>query len=160
MDRELLIILVIFTPLWMALISGIYYTCCAIYREIKYQKNCDKQHLMFSQLKKGDYVWEVKGSTLIRHFIKEIEHKFIGNNLKEIKLYFRDGYTMNITPENAKTYKCGYKYTLMEEAKSVCTANRIARQKELDMLTNVSKEEIAKEVNAVIIRLNKLAKKI
>jgi hypothetical protein len=145
-------------------ITGIIYGLCSayggIYREIKYQKNCDKQHLMFSQLKKGDYVWEVQGATLIRHFIKKIEHKFIGNHLKEIKLYFRDGYTMEITPENAKTYKCGYKYTLMEEAKSVCAANRIARQKELDMLKNVSKEEIVKEVNAVIIRLNKIAEKI
>lgn len=130
-------------------------------REIDYRLNGNKQHLMFNQLKKGDFVWFVNEDKLFSKIIKKVVYDFSGTDVRTINIYFHgDCDYLSIPPYKSKTYRFGNYYTIMGDA--IVNANNIKhkRQESIDAVRTSTDEDILKAVNNVISRTNKIKNNI
>jgi len=134
----------------------------------KHKNACKNQHLMFNQLKKGDFVWEVYGDNLTSYKVESISYGFGNTNecrrmvihTKSIKNEYD---TRNISIDDiklSKSFKFGNYYTLFGEANSIATMTKNKRKEAIASVSVVSNDEITKEVNKVIERLNDFKKKL
>ena len=123
---------------------------------------------MFNQLKKGDFVWEVYGDNLTSYKVESISYGFGNTNecrrmvihTKSIKNEYD---TRNISIDDinlSKSFKFGNYYTLFGEANSIATMTKNKRKEAIASVSVVSNDEITKEVNKVIERLNDFKKKL
>lgn len=125
----------------------------------KCKKARDKQHLMFNQLKKGDYIWSLYDDTVKPFKVESINYKFsyYGGRLTEIE--FKMGYdTITIPAEKSKSYQYHNRYTIFKAAKIESDLVKQKRQKQINDLKKVSNETIVNEVNKLIDNLKKIEK--
>ena len=123
---------------------------------------------MFNQLKKGDFVWGVYGDNLASYKVESISYGFDKSNecrrmvinTRSIKNEYD---TRNISIDDiklSKSFKFGNYYTLFGEANSIATMTKNKRKESIASVSVVSNDEIAKEVNNVIERLNDFKKNL
>lgn len=142
---------------------------CGIYElvsnEVSLRKARESQRLLFNQLKKGSYVWEVVGEELITYVVTQSVYHFDRNNIcKEITLRMQsvseswNTRNIDIPVEESKTFKRNDYYTIYNEADIVRSAIKKKRDEQRNAVSKVSNEELANEVNNVIKRLETIKK--
>lgn len=122
-----------------------------------------KKHLMFNQLKKGDYVWRVCADELKPLRVRKVyyDFKYESNEIEYIGISLEDTYhILRINPEHAKSFMfedgtIKY-YTIYEEADTIASLTRIKREREINRVTSVSVDEFSKKLNSHIESLKKL----
>ena len=130
-----------------------------ILREISYKRNGMSQHIMFNQLKKGDFVWFVNGDELHYRFVKKVSYNFSGTDVTNIVIEFYGDYIgLKIKPEDAKTYRYAWFYTLMGDAKAQANYVSLKRNESIKESQKVTPEEIIKEADLVMKRIEKIKK--
>ena len=130
-----------------------------ILREISYKRNGMSQHIMFNQLKKGDFVWFVNGDELHYRFVKKVSYNFSGTDVTNIVIEFYGDYNdLKIKLEDAKTYKYYWFYTLMGDAKAQADYVSLKRNESIKESQKVTPEEIIKEADLVMKRIEKIKK--
>lgn len=161
MDKEIIFAFVFLSPFAIVFLWGLSNGIKGLIREIDYQINGNKQHLMFNQLKKGDFVWLVNEDKLFRKIIKKVAYNFSGTDVITIKIYFHgyDNY-LSIPSDKSKTYRFGNYYTIMGEAMANANYIKHKRQESIDGVRTSTDEDILKAVNDVINRTNKIKNNI
>lgn len=142
----ILFILIIFSPIILPLIY------CFI-KHYNYIKIRDKQHLMFCQMKKGDYVWRSFEGEVVNLEIKKINYHFIGKRLSSITFITNKRIDIDFSPFKFKSYKFGNYFALYSEAKACAEAYNFEREKQINSLKNVSGKELNGEIEKLIERL-------
>ena len=136
-----------------------------VFKENKRYKNaCENQHLMFNQLKKGDYMWRVNEDKITAYKIIEVNYKFYHDSLHEIKFEIKSNectwaFEHEVDVKNAKSFKDGLYYLLYKEAKLSADACRRNKEKEIAKILQVTDEEIKAEADKVIERIEKIKEK-
>ena len=142
-------------------IFGIY----EIFEEKKRYKNaCENQHLMFNQLKEGDYMWRVIEDKITAYKIIKVNYKFYHDTLREIKFEIQNKestwtHDHEVDVKNAKSFKDGLYYLLYKEAKLSADACRRNKDKAIANIQQVTGEEIKAEADKVIERIEKIKEK-
>ena len=141
----------------------------AIYEVIASKKNLknakENQRLMFNQLKKGDYVWEVSGEELKDYVVTYAGYYFDINNIcKEVRIYLQnlsEEYStrdINIPVGDSQTYKHNNYYTVYNEASLLQKGIKLKRDKQRNAAKEVTNEKLIEETTKLIERLNKIKK--
>lgn len=159
--RSVDIFLIVFglTPLVLAGLYGVLKGIKGILREISYKLNGMSQHVMFNQLKKGNFVWCVSDGELHYRFVKNVSYDFSGTDVTNIVIEFYGNYSdLNIKSEDAKTYKYYWFYTLMGDAKAQADYVSLKRNESIKESQKVTPEEIIKEADLVMKRIEKIKK--
>ena len=126
-----------------------------------------KQCLMFSELTKGDFVWELMcDDSLATCIVKNVDYDF--NYRHEIKFInielihpdFRYGRTINIPAKFAKSYEYMNNYTLYKDAKLRHDAIMKKKEAELNMIKTPTKSDINNAVEEVIRNLRDFENKV
>jgi len=161
MTKGIIFVFALLSPFAIVFLWGLSNGIKGLIREINYQLNGNKQHLMFNQLKKGDFVWLVNEDKLFRKIIKNVVYDFSGTDVIKIKLYFHgeDKY-LSVPSEKSKTYRFGNYYTIMGEAMANANYIKHKRQESIDGVRTSTDEDIIKAVNDVINRTNKIKNNI
>lgn len=117
---------------------------------------------MFSQLKKGDFVWRLNGNRLDCFMVEKVNHTFHQDgNVKKMYIKLDGCYEeIKIDPKNVKSYEFEDYYTLMEDAVSRQKLISLKRKNEVEKLSKVSPVEIKKAVDDVIKGLEDFEEKI
>jgi len=158
---EAILLCALLSPFVAVITYGIAEGILGISREVNYKLNAANQHVMFNQLKKGDFIWCVDGDELHYRFIKEVEYLFYGTKIRQIRIHFRGGYdTLEIEPENAKTYTYGSYYTLYGDAKAQADFIALKRQEAISISKEATAEDVIKATDAVTARIEKIKKNI
>lgn len=149
--------------------------CCPeIVGEVKKKKiakralvNGPKQCLMFSELKKGDFVWELMyDDSMATCMVKNVDYDF--NHKHEIKFInielihpdFYYGRTINIPAKFAKSYEYMNNYTLYKDAKLRHDAIMKKKEAELNKIKTATKSDINNAVEDVIKNLRDFENKV
>ena len=158
---EHLAIFGLLTPFVIPIIYGIICGIKGVSREINYKLNGKSQRLMFNQLKNGDFVWVINDDELHYRFVKNVEYLFSNNKVRKIKIGFYGGYfCLELSPEEAKSYRHGNYYTLMNEANAEVNYIRLKREKSLNSVKNATAEDVVKATSVVVEHLNKIVNNI
>jgi len=120
--------------------------------------NGPKQHLMFSQLKKGDFVWEVTGDKIRTLFVKGVDFIYGGrNSVSSIHVnFYNDSDYLYIPAKNSKSFLHGKYHTIMGDAEATRRLNEIKRKKEVENLTTATIEEVKAQADIVIKNIERL----
>lgn len=117
-----------------------------IYKVITYNSKKNHQFLMFNQIEKGDYVWQLVGDRIQPFKVTSVLYNFDeNNNITRIRIYFDLGGFIVILPDSARTFKIemveGEYYTIFEhaEAKRLFTEIKRIKSKD-DLLTNTDED--------------------
>jgi hypothetical protein len=161
----------IFICIFLLLIAGgsMLVACYGIYSVISRVVNLAKarknQRLMFNQLKKGNYVWEILGEEINEYEVINVSHYFdIDNICKNVVLSLQDVSSswrtrqIVLPVEDSRTFKYHDYYTIYNEANVVCTAIKKKRDEQRNAAYKVSDEKLVSEVNEVIKRLETIKK--
>lgn len=143
--------------------------CYAIYEVAASKKNLknakENQRLMFNQLKKGDYVWEVSGEELKDYVVTYAGHYFDRNNIcKEVRISLQsltnewNTRDINIPVDDSQTYKRDNYYTVYNEASLLQRGIKLKRDKQRNAAKEVTNEKLVEETTKLIERLNKIKK--
>ena len=148
--------------------------CPEIVGEVKKKKiakralvNGPKQCLMFSELKKGDFVWELMyDDSMATCMVKNVDYDF--NHKHEIKFInielihpdFYYGRTINIPAKFAKSYEYMNNYTLYKDAKLRHDAIMKKKEAELNKIKTATKSDINNAVEDVIKNLRDFENKV
>ena len=149
--------------------------CCPeIVGEVKKKKiakralvNGPKQCLMFSELKKGDFVWELMyDDSMATCMVKNVDYDF--NHKHEIKFInielihpdFYYGRTINIPAKFAKSYEYMNNYTLYKDAKLRHDAIMKKKEADLNKIKTATKSDINNAVEDVIKNLRDFENKV
>jgi hypothetical protein len=135
-----------------------------VFNENKRYKNaCENQRLMFNQLKKGDYVWEVSGEELKNYVVIYAGYCFDRNNIcKEVRISLRsltdewNTRNINIPVDDSQTFKCHDYYTIYNEASLLQRGIKLKRDKQRNAAKEVTNEKLVEETTKLIERLNKI----
>ena len=136
--------------------------------KIKHKKAMKSQHLMFNQLKAGDFVWELNGSTIKTYVIESVGYSFnkytnectrINFNTVNINNEYDNRY-IDIGIDKSKSFKYNSYYTLYGEVNSIASMTKAKRDQEISNVSTTSKEELIKEANKVIDRIDEFKKKL
>lgn len=151
--------LLIISPFFAAIVWFIY---TKLYYEISFRLKAKKQRLMFSQLKKGDFVWRLNGNMLDCFMVKKVNHTFHHDGTVKKMCIKLDGCyeEIKIDPKNVKSYEFEDYYTLMEDAVSRQKLILLKRKNEVEKLSKASPVEIKKAVDNVIKGLEIFEKKL
>ena len=159
--EEAIYICAVLSPFVVVITYGIVKGILGISREVNYKLNAANQHLMFNQLKKGDFLWKVDGDRLTYRFIKDVEYVFYGTKIRQIRIHFHGGYyTLDIEPENAKTYTYHNYYTLYGDAKAQADFIALKRQEAISNSKEATADDVLKATDAVTARIEKIKKNI
>lgn len=155
---EIMIIALFTSPFW---VSGLYFLYIIVQEKLDKRKekiNGPKQHLMFSQLKKGNFVWEVTGDKIKTLLVKNVEFYYdSSNNVRNVHIDFvNNSNGLLLSPESAKTFLHGCYHTLMGDAESTRRLNEIKRKKEVEKLTTATAKEVKEQADKVIKNLERL----
>lgn len=142
---------------------------CIIYRitasKKKFKNAKENQRLMFNQLKKGDYVWEVSGEELKDYVVTYAGYYFDGNNIcKEVRISLQsltnewNTRDINIPVDDSQTYKRNNYYTVYNEASLLQKGIKLKRDKQRNAAKEVTNEKLVEETTKLIERLNKIKK--
>lgn len=143
------------------ILPGIYYLCIYIKEKIAYKTRAESQHLMFNQLKKGDFVWQIFNNELIHYMIEKVEYSFYDNgSLHRINIQVNACDTLHIRPEEAKVFKYDKYYALYSEAKAAHNLITARRKQEINNVTSVSLEIVKEEADKAIKRIESLKKQL
>ena len=133
------------------------------------RKNAMKnQRLMFNQIKKGDFVWELNGSTIKTYVVKSVGYSFnkctnectrININAENISNEYDSRY-IDIDINKSKSFKYNSYYTLYGEANSIASMTKAKRDQEISNVSSATKEELIREANKVIDRIDEFKKKL
>ena len=140
-----------------------------VYKKIKdkkkYQDACKNQRLMFNQLKKGDYVWEVSGEELKDYVVTYAGYYFDRNNIcKEVRISLQsltnewNTRDISIPVDDSQTYKRDNYYTIYNEASLLQRGIKLKRDKQRNAAKEVTNEKLVEETTKLIERLNKIKK--
>jgi uncharacterized protein with PQ loop repeat len=162
-------ILILFLTV-IAFIGGVIYTFLIKPQtlKIKHKKAMKSQHLMFNQLKAGNFVWELNGSTIKTYIIESVGYSFnkytnectrININAKNINNEYDNRY-IDIDIDKSKSFKYNSYYTLYGEANSIASMTKAKRDREISNVSSATKEELIKEANKVIDRIDEFKKKL
>jgi hypothetical protein len=158
---EHLAIFAFLTPFVIPIIYGIICGIKCISREISYKLNGKSQRLMFNQLKGGDFIWVINDNELHYRFVKNVEYIFAKNEVRYIKIIFYGAYPcLELSPEKAKSYRCGNYYTLMDEANAEVNYIRLKREKSINSVKNATAEDVVKAASVVVEHLNTIVNNI
>lgn len=133
-----------------------------------HKKAMKNQHLMFNQLKAGDFVWELNGSTIKTYIVKSVSYSFnkctnectrININAENINNEYDSRY-IDIDISKSKSFKYNSYYTLYGEANSIASMTKTKRDREISNVSSATKEELIKEANKVIDRIEEFKKKL
>ena len=159
MSKADIFLLIMFTPFLLVGLYGVLQGIKGILREISYKRNGMGQHVMFNQLKKGDFVWCVNGDELHYRFVKNVSYNFAGTDVTNIVIEFYGDYNdLKIKPEDAKTYRYAWFYTLMGDAKAQADYVSLKRNESVKESQKVTPEEIIKGADFVMKRIEKIKK--
>ena len=126
-----------------------------------------KQCLMFSELKKGDFVWELMcDDSLATCVVRNVDYDF--NYRHEIKFInielihpdFHYGRTINIPAKFAKSYEYMDNYTLYKDAKLRHDAIMKKKEAELNKIKTPTESDINNAVEEVIRNLRDFENKV
>ena len=158
---EAILLCAVLSPFVVVITYGIVQGILGISREVNYKLNAANQHVMFNQLKKGDFLWKVDGDRLTYRFIKEVEYIFYGTEIRQIRIHFHGGYdTLDIEPEYAKTYTYHSYYALYGDAKAQADFIALKRQEAISNSKEVTADDILKATDAVTARIERIKKNI
>ena len=160
---EIFVVLVLIATIGGMLIAAGY----AIYEVAANKKNLknakENQRLMFNQLKKGDYVWEVSGEELKDYVVTYAGYYFDINNIcKEVRISLQnlsEEYStrdINIPVGDSQTYKRNNYYTIYNEASLLQKGIKLKRDKQRNAAKEVTNEKLVEETTKLIERLNKI----
>ena len=166
---KVLIVLVTFLIV-VAFVCGVIYVNAIAPRilKMKHKKAMINQHVMFNQLKAGDFVWELIGQTIKTYVVKNVGYSFNKYTNECTRINFS---TVNINNEydnryididiyKSKTFKYNSYYTLYGEANSIASMTKAKRDREISNVSSATKEELIKEANKVIDRIEEFKKKL
>jgi len=132
-------------------------------REKKEKKARKEQHLMFIQLKKGDYVWEVVNDNIITRIVDTITYRFNSSNECTgifISTYIPDNSydtrCIDIKLKDSKVFKYLHYYTLYGEASVTAKAVKNKRDKEISKAVEYTIDDIKNASDEVTKRLEKV----
>ena len=161
----------IFICIFLLLIaSGIMFSICyGIYKVVSCTKNHANakkyQRLMFNQLKKDDYVWEVKGEEINEYVVTNASHYFDKNNIcKEVVISLQNISSswstrqIDIPVDESQTYKYHDYYTIYDEARVLQMGIKLKRDKQRNAVKEVTNEKLVEETTKLIERLNNIKK--
>ena len=117
-----------------------------IYKVITYNYKKNHQYLMFNQIEKGDYVWQLVGDRIQPFEVTSVSYNFDeNNNITRIRIKFDLGGFITILPDSARTFKIemveGEYYTIFEHAEAKRLFTEIKRMKSRnDLLTNADED--------------------
>ena len=125
-----------------------------------------KQHLMFNQLKKGDFIWTIYEHKINAFVITSVEYRFNIYNGKCKDLIIKGEGVENdfvdclisIPIEKIKTFKFGSYYTLFGEANITAKSEKLKKDKEIEKVSSFTVDDIIKASEEVKERLEKLVK--
>ena len=132
-------------------------------REKKEKKARKEQHLMFIQLKKGDYVWEVVNDNIITRIVDAITYRF--NSSNECTGIFINTYRpdnsydtryIDINLKDSKAFKYQHYYTLYGEASVTAKVVKNKRDKEMSKAMEYTIDDIKNASDEVTKRLEKV----
>jgi hypothetical protein len=131
-----------------------------------YEKRQDikakKQHLMFNQLKKGDFIWKVSGDWMHRMEVSGVEYHFDGHDIVDKIIIGLSGeyHQLHMRPDDAKAFvfkELGYTYyTILEEAKLMADLTEVKRKKAIENAQSVDASDVTEKLNKEIKSLEKL----
>lgn len=143
------------------LISFIIVGSLAIY-EKRQDIKAKKQHLMFNQLKKGDFIWRVSGDWMKRMEVSGVEYHFDKHDIVDKIIIGLSGeyHQLHMRPDDAKSFtfkELGYTYyTILEEAKLMTDLTEAKRKKAIENAQSVETNDVTKKLNQEIKALEKL----
>ena len=132
-------------------------------KKLKEERAREKQHLMFNQLKKGDYVWEVVDDNIITRIVDTITYRF--NSSNECTGIFINTYRphnsydtryIDIKLKDSKVFKYQHYYTLYGEASVTAKAVKNKRDKEMSKAVEYTIDDIKNASDEVTKRLEKV----
>ena len=143
------------------LVSFIIVGSFAIY-EKRQDIKAKKQHLMFNQLKKGDFIWRVSGDWMRRMEVSGVEYHFDRHDIVDKIIIGLSGeyHQLHMRPDDAKAFvfkELGYTYyTILEEAKLTTDLTEMKRKKAIENAQSVDTSDFADKLNQEIKTLEKL----
>lgn len=143
------------------LVSFIIVGLFAIY-EKRQDIKAKKQHLMFNQLKKGDFVWRVSGDWMRRIEVSGVEYHFDRHDIVDKIIIGLSGeyHQLHMRPNDAKSFtfkELGYTYyTILEEAKLMADLTEAKRKKAIENAQSVDANDVTEKLNQEIKALEKL----
>ena len=149
----LLILLVVSPILWW------------IYKVITYRHKKKYQFLMFNQIEKGDYVWQLVGDHIQPFEVTSVSYNFDeNNNITRIRIKFDLGGFIVILPDSARTFKIemveGEYYTIFEHAEAKRLFTEIKRMKSKDDLLTNTDEDIKIAINKELKNIEKMKNEV
>ena len=166
---KVLIVLVTFLIV-VAFVCGVIYVNAIAPRilKMKHKKAMINQHVMFNQLKAGDFVWELIGQTIKTYVVTYVNYTFkkytnectrINISTVNINNEYDNRY-IDIDIDKSKSFKYNSYYTLYGEASSIASMTKAKRDREISNVSSATKEELIKEANKVIDRIEEFKKKL
>lgn len=143
------------------LVSFIVVGIFAIY-EKRQDIKAKKQHLMFNQLKKGDFVWRVSGNWMRRIKVSGVNYHFDKHDIVDKIIIGLDGeyHQLHMRPADAKSFtfkELSYTYyTILEEAKLMTDLTEAKRKKAIENAQSVDANDVTEKLNQEIKALEKL----
>lgn len=121
-----------------------------------------KQHLMFNQLKKGDFIWRVSGDWMRRIEVSGVEYHFDGHDIVDMIIIGLSGeyHQLHMRPHDAKSFtfkELSYTYyTIYKEAKLMTDLTEAKRKKAIENAQSVDANDVTEKLNQEIKALEKL----
>jgi len=135
-------------------------------RKAKEEKARKEQHLMFNQLKKGNYVWESNKGEITTFIVTLAKPIFNDKNeCKGLYIYLKNidceylSMGINIDLDKSKSFNYKNYYTLFGEADITAKAVKSKRDKESLKVSSYTMDDIIKASDEVKERLEKIIKK-
>ena len=133
-----------------------------------HKKAMKSQHLMFNQLKKGDFIWELVGQDIKTYVVKSVSYSFgkctnecFKINISAVSINNEyDSRYIDIDISKSKSFKYNSYYALYGEANSIASMTKAKRDREISNVSSATKEELIKEANKVIDRLEEFKKNL
>lgn len=132
-------------------------------------KNAKKnQRLMFNQIKEGNFIWELNGSNIKTYIVTSVGYSFnkytnectrINISAVNINNEYDNRY-IDIDIDKSKSFKYNSYYTLYGEVNSIASMTKAKRDQEISNVSSATKEELIREANKVIDRIEEFKKKL
>lgn len=135
---------------------------------LRHKKAMKNQRLMFNQIKTGDFIWELNGSSIKTYVVKSVSYSFnkhtnectrINISAENMNNEYEIRY-IDIDIDKSKSFKYNSYYTLYGEAHSIASMVKAKRGQEISNVSSATKEELIKEANKVIDRIDEFKKKL
>jgi len=135
----------------------------SIYKHFNYIHKKKHQHKMFKELKEGDYVWKLYGDYMKPMRITDITYYFDKqDNIQGIRIHTSDWISINLTPQQASTFKIKEGtteyYTIFVEAETKRQLISMKRNKSIEDFNTISQQDKIDELNKEIQSLEQLKK--